>query len=181
MTPEESYLAIVAELQALARNAPHVTQADILEIASMPIEQLRRRAIVARDWHGHFAHSLDGIKEISAMPGSGIDGCRSHKEVRAIVEQLVARCPYTWEDNCYGRLKAGPAGVRATAAPLTDAEVRDLSAMVFGAPAAADWIKAVGVPMVRQLEALWASGQRPRDPATPGVDTSAKPKEGGRG
>jgi hypothetical protein len=108
MTPEEKYLATVAELQALARNAPHVKQSDILEIASMPVEELRRRALVARDWHGHFAHSLDGIKEIFAMPGSAPNGCWSHREVRSVVQQLVARCHYTWEDNCYGRLKAVP-------------------------------------------------------------------------
>ena len=114
MTPEDRYLATVRDLQELAKRAPHVTQQDVLDIASMPVEELRRRAIVARDWRGHFSHSLDGITEISAMPGSGIDGCRSHKEVRAIVEQLVARCPYTWEDNCYGRLKAGPGGVPDT-------------------------------------------------------------------
>lgn len=122
MSPEERYLATVAELQTLATRCPHVTQQDVLEIASMPVEELRRRAIVGRDWHGHFSHSLDGIKEIFAMPGSGIDGCRSHKEVRAIVEQLVARSNYTWEDDYRGRLKAVPKVAPNDGVTRTDVE-----------------------------------------------------------
>lgn len=61
MTVEEGYLAAVAELQALSKNAPHITQADILEIASMPADELRRHAIRQRDWAGHWAHCLDGL------------------------------------------------------------------------------------------------------------------------
>lgn len=86
---EEAYLRTVAELQELARNAPHVTQEWVLDVASMDPMEMRRRLIRSNDWHGHFAHSLDGIPEIQTMPGGGIDGCRSHKEVRAIVLGLL--------------------------------------------------------------------------------------------
>ena len=40
--------------------------------------EMRRRLIRSSDWHGHFAHSLDGIPEIRNIGGGGIDGCRSH-------------------------------------------------------------------------------------------------------
>ena len=86
---EEAYLRTVAELQELARNAPHVTQEWVLEVASMDPMEMRRRLIRSSDWHGHFAHSLDGIPEIRNIGGGGIDGCRSHKEVRAIVRDLL--------------------------------------------------------------------------------------------
>lgn len=90
MTPEQSYLATVAELQALAKNAPHVTQADILEIASMPADELRRRAIRQRDWAGHWSHCLDGLG-VSMMSGAAPDGCWMPREVRSVVEQLLRR------------------------------------------------------------------------------------------
>lgn len=86
---EEIYLRTVAELQELARNAPHVTQEWVLDVASMDPMEMRRRLIRSNDWHGHFAHSLDGIPEIRNIGGGGIDGCRSHKEVRAIVLDLL--------------------------------------------------------------------------------------------
>jgi hypothetical protein len=86
---EARYLRTVAELQELARRAPHVTQDWILTVASMDPAEMRRRLIRSNDWHGHFAHSLDGIPEIRNLPGAGIDGCRSHKEVRAVVLGLL--------------------------------------------------------------------------------------------
>ncbi len=86
---EEMYLRTVAELQELAKNAPHVTQEWVLDVASMDPMEMRRRLIRSNDWHGHFAHSLDGIPEIRNIGGGGIDGCRSHKEVRAIVLDLL--------------------------------------------------------------------------------------------
>ncbi|EWS54330.1 hypothetical protein [Methylibium sp. T29] len=88
---ERAYLSVVAELQELARRAPHVTQDWVLQVASMDAMDMRRRLIRSSDWHGHFAHSLDGIPEIQALPGAGIDGCRSHKEVRAVVLGLLQR------------------------------------------------------------------------------------------
>jgi hypothetical protein len=86
---ERAYLRTVAELQVLARQAPYVTQEWLLEVASMDPADMRRRLIRSNDWHGHFAHSLDGIPEIQNLPGAGIDGCRSHKEVRAVVLELL--------------------------------------------------------------------------------------------
>jgi hypothetical protein len=89
-TSEERYLATVAELQMLARNAPHIKLADILEIASMPVEELRRRAIRQRDWAGHWSHCLDGL-DVWQLPGAAPDGCWMPREVRSVVEQLLTR------------------------------------------------------------------------------------------
>ena len=88
-TNETNYLRTVAELQELARNCPHVTHDWVLKVASMDPKDMRRKLIISNDWHGHFARSLDGIPEINALPGSGIDGCRMHKEVRAVVLGLL--------------------------------------------------------------------------------------------
>ncbi|PKO58315.1 MAG: hypothetical protein CVU24_17390 [Betaproteobacteria bacterium HGW-Betaproteobacteria-18] len=55
----------------------------------MDQDDMRRRLIRNYDWHGHFSHCLDGIQEIKNIGGGGIDGCRSHKEVRAIVLGLL--------------------------------------------------------------------------------------------
>lgn len=88
---EMAYLRNVAELQSLARDAPYVTQQWILEVASMDPADMRKRLIRSYDWSGHFTHCLDGIPEIQHMPGGGIDGCRMHKEVRAIVTGLIKR------------------------------------------------------------------------------------------
>lgn len=108
MTPEETYLATLHELQGIAARCPHVTQQDVLEIAAMPVDDLRRRALIARDWHRHFSHCLDGITEIAAMPGAAPDGCWMPQQLRTVVEQLVARGNYTWQDDYRGRLKAVP-------------------------------------------------------------------------
>lgn len=88
---ELSYRRTVAELQELAKGAPYVTQDWVLTVASMAPEEMRRRLIRSYDWHGQYHHSLDGIPEIQHLPGSGIDGCRTHKEVRAVVTNLVGR------------------------------------------------------------------------------------------
>jgi hypothetical protein len=88
---EAKYLRTVAELQELAKNAPYVTQEWILSVASMEPDEMRRRMIRSYDWSGHFHHSLDGIPEIQNMPGGGIDGCRSHVEVKSIVLGLLMK------------------------------------------------------------------------------------------
>jgi len=86
---EREYLRTLRELQELAKRAPYVSQDWVREVARMDEMDMRRRLIRSHDWHGHFAHSLDGIPEIRNLPGSGIDGCRSHKEVRAVVLALL--------------------------------------------------------------------------------------------
>lgn len=86
---ERQYLRTLRELQELAKNAPYVSQEWVRDVACMDEMDMRRRLIRSNDWHGHFAHSLDGIPEIRNLPGSGIDGCRSHKEVRAVVLELL--------------------------------------------------------------------------------------------
>jgi hypothetical protein len=83
------YMHVLRELQELAKNAPYVTQDWVQQVATMDEMDMRRRLIRSHDWHGHFARSLDGIPEIRNMPGAGIDGCRSHKEVRAVVLGLL--------------------------------------------------------------------------------------------
>ncbi len=105
ITPEEAYIATVRGLQELAAKLPHVTQDDVLDIASMPAEELRRRALIGRDWHGHFSHCLDGIKELLAMPGAAPDGCCDHHRVRGVVEPMLERSGLTWENDYRGRLK----------------------------------------------------------------------------
>lgn len=86
---EARYLRTVAELQELARSAPHVTHDWVLTVASMDPAEMRRRLIRSNDWHGHFAHSLDGIEAVRNMPGAAPGGCWSHKEVRAVVLGLL--------------------------------------------------------------------------------------------
>jgi hypothetical protein len=83
------YMHVLRELQELAKKGPYVTQDWVQQVATMDEMDMRRRLIRSHDWHGHFAHSLDGIPEIRNMPGAGIDGCRSHKEVRAVVLGLL--------------------------------------------------------------------------------------------
>lgn len=95
MSGQSEYLAIIAELQEIARQAPRVTQDWILQVASMDPMEMRRRLIRSNDWHRAFAQSLDGIPEIQTMPGAGIDGCRTHHEVRAIVLGLLKRIDRT--------------------------------------------------------------------------------------
>ena len=103
---QEKYLATVAELQKLAKDAPYVTQDWILEVASMHPDDMRRRLVRNYDWHVRFQKSLDGIKEIKAMPGCAPDGCWDPSHIRAIAEQLAVACPKTWENDCFGELKA---------------------------------------------------------------------------
>lgn len=86
---EREYLRTLRELQELAERAPYVSQEWVRDVACMDEMDMRRRLIRSNDWHGHFAHSLDGIPEIRNIGGGGIDGCRSHKEVRAIVLDLL--------------------------------------------------------------------------------------------
>ena len=50
--------------------------------------EMRRRLIGSSDWHGHFAHSLDGIPEIRNIGGGGIDGLQVAGR-RAIVLDLL--------------------------------------------------------------------------------------------
>jgi hypothetical protein len=61
--------------------------------------RLRRRLVRSYDWSGHYYHSLDGIPEIHAIGGGGIDGCRSHKEVRAIVLELLRQIQKLRDEN----------------------------------------------------------------------------------
>lgn len=96
-------------IDRLVQRLPHVRPDFVKEVKTMSREELQRRVLIGSDWQGAFACSLDGIPEISCMPGSGIDGCRSHKEVRAIVNQLVKTCPKTWAKTWVGQMKSDSA------------------------------------------------------------------------
>lgn len=89
MSEQSDYLRTVADLQEIARKAPYVTQDWILQVASMDPADMRRRLVRQYDWHERFVKALDGIPEVAGIPGSGIDGCRTHREVRAIVLELI--------------------------------------------------------------------------------------------
>lgn len=95
MSEQSDYLRTVADLQEIARKAPYVTQDWILQVASMDHADMRRRLVRQYDWHERFAKSLDGIPEIAGISGAGIDGCRTHREVRAIVLELIRRANAT--------------------------------------------------------------------------------------
>lgn len=103
---EKKYLATVAELQAISKNAPHVTQDWILQVASMDVDDMRRRLIRNYDWHASFSHVLDGLKEIRCLPGSAPDGCWEPRSIRGIVDQLVSASPVTWENSYSGTPKS---------------------------------------------------------------------------
>lgn len=92
-------------IDQLVEELPYVRPSFVQQVRTMSREELQRRLLIGSDWHGRFACSLDGIPNIAAMPGGGIDGCRSQKEVRAIVLQLVEACPLTWADTHIGREK----------------------------------------------------------------------------
>lgn len=78
------------------------------QVKRMSIEELQRRLLIGSDWQGSFSCALDGIPEISCMPGGGIDGCRTQKEIRTIVLQLVEQCPKTWAKTWTGQMKPQP-------------------------------------------------------------------------
>lgn len=99
-------------LDALVRRLPHVRPEFVEEVKTMSREELQRRVLIGSDWQGAFACALDGIPEISCMPGGGIDGCRSHKEVRAIVTQLVKAGSKTWAKSWVGQMKSDPSNTK---------------------------------------------------------------------
>lgn len=92
-------------IDSLATKLPHVRPSFVEEVKAMSREELQRRVLIGADWQGLFACSLDGIPEISCLPGSGIDGCRTYREIRAVVTQLVDACPTTWAKTWTGQMK----------------------------------------------------------------------------
>lgn len=93
-------------IDQLVTKLPHVRPAFVEEVRAMSREELQRRVLIGSDWQGAHACALDGIPEISCMPGSGIDGCRLPNNVRAIVTQLVRECPKTWAKTWTGQMKS---------------------------------------------------------------------------
>lgn len=96
--PTEAFRATVAMLLVHAKPATQVSHAEVLEIAAMAPDELRRRAVVARDWHRLFAQCLDGIPELKKL-GAPPDGCWSPRTIRRVVEALLASAPQQ-ENTC---------------------------------------------------------------------------------
>jgi hypothetical protein len=88
--PSEAYRATVSMLLAHARRAKHVSHEEILELAAMDVDELRRRAVVARDWHRLFSKCLDGLPALQAL-GAPPDGCWFPKDIRRVVEALLSK------------------------------------------------------------------------------------------
>jgi hypothetical protein len=59
------------------------------EIAQLHRHHLILRCRNGRSWITAFHHSLDGIEGLFSIPGGGIDGCRDHSNVRAIVTHII--------------------------------------------------------------------------------------------
>lgn len=83
-----SIRSTVAMLLAHSKGATQVSLEEILEIAAMPADELRRRAIVGRDWHRLFAKCLDAIPELQPLGGSP-DGCWMPRDIRRVVMRLL--------------------------------------------------------------------------------------------
>lgn len=90
MQPVEDYRATVAMLLQHAKRAKHVSHEEVLEIAAMSADELRRRAVVARDWHRLFSMCLDGLPQLQAL-GAPPDGCWFPRDIRRVVEMLMAQ------------------------------------------------------------------------------------------
>lgn len=109
MTDERAaYLSDIARLRTIAKGLPRVREEFLLDVASMSREELQKRVLIGSDWIGHFQSSLDGIPEIRCIGGGGIDGCRDHRCVRAIVEKLVAVSGVSFEKSSRGIKAANP-------------------------------------------------------------------------
>lgn len=88
--PVEDYRATVAMLLTHAKRAKNVSHEEVLEIAAMSPDELRRRAVVARDWHRLFSRCLDDLPELQAL-GAPPDGCWFPRDIRRVVEMLVTQ------------------------------------------------------------------------------------------
>jgi hypothetical protein len=94
----EAFRATVRMLQIHAQRAKHLDQDTILEIAAMDPDELRRRAVVARDWHRSYQKCLDGMPQLldrqrfgRNIGGTAPDGCWFPREIRSTVERLLER------------------------------------------------------------------------------------------
>lgn len=93
-------------INKLATQLTHVRQDFVAEVKDMSREELQRRGLIQSDYVGLFASSLDGIPEIQCIPGDGVDGCRDHRNIRAVVETLVRHCQTSWEHTWKGQRKS---------------------------------------------------------------------------
>ncbi|MBB5547378.1 hypothetical protein [Paraburkholderia fungorum] len=71
----------------------------------MSREELQRRVLIQSDYVGAFAGSLDAVPEIHCILGGGVDRCRDHRNIRAVVAALVRHCPTTWEYTWKGQAR----------------------------------------------------------------------------
>lgn len=93
-----------------------------------------------------YAACLQGTADKLQQRSTAAQLARARSEVAALQEQLAAAQPIPPHY------------------PLNEAEVQALSAMVWGVPASADWVRDVGVPLVKALEDCILRGVRPVDP-----------------
>lgn len=82
-----------AQLLGVRTVAPHITAQQCEEIANLQVDQLQLNLLRSLDLHWKYRHALDGIADIQGLPGSGSDGHRMHKEMRAVVRGLLAGLP----------------------------------------------------------------------------------------
>lgn len=112
--PVAEFSARVSMLLAHAKRGDSVSHDEVLEIAAMDPDELRRRAVVARDWHRAYQQCLDGLPLKAGMHHTVPAGCWFPRDIRMLVEQLLATQP----------LKAEQAKDAAEDAP-SDAELAD--------------------------------------------------------
>lgn len=120
---DEAYRATVAMLMMHAKPAKKVTREEILEIAAMSVDDLRRRTVVARDWHRLFASCLDGLPELQEL-GAPPDGCWFPRDIRRVVENLLTRNARLKSIAPTAKAEAGGAIAKETASGIMAPAVR---------------------------------------------------------
>ena len=91
--PVAEFSARVSMLLAHAKRGDSVSHDEVLEIAAMDPDELRRRAVVARDWHRAYQQCLDGLPLKAGMHHTVPAGCWFPRDIRMLVEQLLATQP----------------------------------------------------------------------------------------
>ena len=126
-----------------------------IEVARLPIAgtPLNQMAALNKLFHGQF----EGVNAETPV--------MSYRKGRDMINEKFR------PDRNAAKAKKPPAQPKekradvCTFAALSYKEIKDLSAMCWGAPADAKWLTEVATPLIRQYEALREAGERPVDPA----------------
>lgn len=126
-----------------------------IEVARLPIvgTPLNQMACLDRLFHGQF----DGVTAETPV--------MSYRKGRDMINEKFR------PDSKAAKAKKPPAAPKekradvCAFAALSEKEIKDLSAMCWGAPAEDKWLAEVATPLIRQYEALREAGERPVDPA----------------